>query len=67
MKQSRHCVIAFFFMGRFMGQLFFVVISEFFDGLLDDASLGSFKNADDFNRWNFGHMIVDSFTYDVSE
>ena len=67
MRQSRHCVIVIFFMGRFMGQLFFVVISEFFDGLLDDASFGSFKNADDFNRRNFGHVMVDSFAYDVSE
>ena len=67
MRQSRHCVIVKKVVGHFVGHLFFVVISEFFDGLLDDTSLGSFKNADDFNRWNFGHMIVNSFAYDVSE
>ena len=67
MKQSRHCVIVKYFGDYFVDYSFFVVISEFFDRLLYDASLDSFKNADDFNRWNFGHMIVDSFTYNLSE
>jgi hypothetical protein len=47
--------------GHFVGHLFFVVISEFFDGLLYDASLGSFKNLE--RRWRLSGGVSwhDSF------
>ena len=43
MMQSRHCVIVKKVVGHFVGHLFFVVISQFFDRLLNDASLGSWS------------------------
>ena len=42
MMQSRHCVIVKILGDHLGDQLFFVIISEFFDGLLNDASLGNF-------------------------